>query len=64
MLQTAENVAERYGIPHERQDEYGVASQQRAAAARAAGRFDEEIVLLRTRRSEVDRATGRSRRRS
>ena len=37
MLQTAETVAQRYGISRERQDEYGVQSQQRAAAAAAAG---------------------------
>ncbi|MEP6940921.1 MAG: acetyl-CoA C-acyltransferase [Rudaea sp.] len=46
MLQTAENVARRYGIDRERQDRYGAQSQQRAAAAQAAGRFDDEIVPL------------------
>ncbi len=46
MLQTAENVARRYGIERERQDRYGAESQQRAAAAAAAGRFDEEIVPM------------------
>jgi len=46
MLATAENVAKRYGIPRERQDEYGARSQQRAAAAQAAGRFDAEIVPI------------------
>jgi acetyl-CoA C-acetyltransferase len=44
MLRTAETVAARYGISRERQDEYGVRSQQRAHAARTAGRFDREIV--------------------
>ena len=44
MLQTAETVAKRYNIPRDRQDHYGVQSQQRAAAARAAGKFDDEIV--------------------
>jgi len=44
MLQTAENVAKRYGIGRERQDHYGAQSQQRAAAAQAAGRFRDEIV--------------------
>lgn len=39
MLQTAENVAKRYGISKARQDEYGVNSQLRAAAAQAAGRL-------------------------
>src|SRR5499426_1868346 len=42
MLQTAEYVAKTYQISRERQDEYGVRSQQRAAAARAAGKFDAE----------------------
>ncbi len=46
MLQTAENVAQRYGISRERQDEYGARSQQRAAAAQAAGRFDAEIAPI------------------
>ena len=46
MLQTAENVSKRYGIGRDRQDEYGVRSQQRAAAAKAAGKFDDEIVPL------------------
>ncbi|MGE0582653.1 MAG: acetyl-CoA C-acyltransferase [Steroidobacteraceae bacterium] len=46
MLATAENVAKRYGISRERQDEYGARSQQRAAAAQAAGRFDAEIAAI------------------
>ena len=46
MLQTAENVARRYRIPREVQDRYGVQSQQRAAAAQAAGRFNAEIVPI------------------
>jgi acetyl-CoA acetyltransferase family protein len=44
MLQTAEVVAERYGISRERQDEYAFQSQQRTAAAQAAGKFDDEII--------------------
>ena len=44
MLDTAEVVAERYGIDRERQDEYGARSQQRASAAAAEGRFDQELV--------------------
>ncbi|MDE2289752.1 MAG: acetyl-CoA C-acyltransferase [Burkholderiales bacterium] len=59
MLQTAETVASRYGISRERQDEYGVQSQQRAAAAAAAGRFDAEIVPLTTRMAVADKASGR-----
>jgi acetyl-CoA C-acetyltransferase len=48
MLQTAEQVASRYGISKDDQDAYGVRSQQRAAAAQAAGRFDDEIVPMTT----------------
>jgi acetyl-CoA C-acetyltransferase len=48
MLRTAETVAERYGITLERQDEYGAQSQQRAHAARTAGRFEREIVPVTT----------------
>lgn len=44
MLQTAEIVAKRYGISREAQDEYALQSQQRTAAAQAAGKFDDEIV--------------------
>ncbi|MFN6943147.1 MAG: acetyl-CoA C-acyltransferase [Parvibaculum sp.] len=46
MLQTAENVAQRYNIPKERMDHFGAESQQKAAAARAAGKFAEEIVPI------------------
>jgi acetyl-CoA C-acetyltransferase len=46
MLQTAETVAKRYGISRQRQDEYGATSQQRAAAAQAAGKFTDEIVPM------------------
>jgi len=58
MLQTAEIVAKRYGIPKERQDEYGVQSQQRAAAAQAAGRFDAEIVPISVTMGVADKASG------
>jgi acetyl-CoA C-acetyltransferase len=58
MLETAECVARRYGISRERQDEYGVQSQQRAAAAREAGRFGEEIVPFTTTMAVTDKATG------
>jgi acetyl-CoA C-acetyltransferase len=58
MLQTAETVAARYKISKEAQDEYGVRSQQRAAAAQAAGRFAEEIVPLTTLMGTADKATG------
>ncbi|HVO46451.1 MAG TPA: acetyl-CoA C-acyltransferase [Steroidobacteraceae bacterium] len=54
MLQTAETVASRYNISRERQDEYGARSQQRAAKAQAAGRFDAEIAPLKTTMGVVD----------
>jgi len=58
MLQTAETVARRYNISRERQDEYGVRSQQLAAAAQAAGRFDDEIVPMTTVMGVADKASG------
>ena len=57
MLQTAEIVAKRYGISREAQDAYGLQSQQRTAAAQAAGRFDDEIVPLSATMNVVDKAT-------
>jgi acetyl-CoA C-acetyltransferase len=57
MLQTAEYVARKYDISRDRQDEYGVRSQQRAAAARAGGRFDAEIVPMTTRMKVTDKTT-------
>src|SRR5205823_7617959 len=59
MLQTAENVSTRYGIPREKQDAYGVQSQQRAAAAAAAGRFNDEIVPMTVTMGKADNATSR-----
>jgi acetyl-CoA C-acetyltransferase len=58
MLQTAETVAKRYGISRERQDEYGVQSQQRASAALAAGKFKDEIVPMTVTAGVVDKNTG------
>ncbi|MBP0618904.1 acetyl-CoA C-acyltransferase [Cupriavidus consociatus] len=58
MLQTAEQVAKRYGIGKDAQDAYGVRSQQRAAAALAAGKFDDEIVPMTTTMGVVE-ADGR-----
>jgi acetyl-CoA C-acetyltransferase len=58
MLQTAENVAQRYGIGREVQDRYGVESQQRAARARAEGKFQDEIVPITTKMKIIDKATG------
>ncbi len=58
MLETAEIVARRYEISRERQDEYALQSQQRTAAAQAAGRFDAEIVPLPSVMKVQDKATG------
>ena len=58
MLQTAETVAKRYQISRERQDVYGAQSQQRAAAAQAAGLFDAEIVPMTTIMGVADKASG------
>jgi acetyl-CoA C-acetyltransferase len=46
MIQTADNVAKRYGISREAQDEYALESQRRTAAAQQAGKFNAEIVPL------------------
>ena len=59
MLRTAETLAKRYNISRERQDAYGAQSQQRAAAAQAAGRFDAEIVPMTTIMGVADKASGR-----
>jgi len=58
MLQTAEQVSKRYDISKEAQDQYGVNSQLRAAAAQAAGKFNDEIVPMTTVMGVVDKATG------
>ena len=46
MLQTAEQVAKRYNISRDAMDEYGAGSQQKAVAAQAAGKFDDEIAPI------------------
>jgi acetyl-CoA acetyltransferase family protein len=58
MLQTAENVARRYGISREAQDLYALASQQRTALAQAQGRMSDEIVPITARQRVVDKDTG------
>ena len=58
MLETAEIVAERYGVSRERQDEYAFESQRRTAAGQQNGKFDDEIVPLKTKMKKVDKATG------
>jgi acetyl-CoA C-acetyltransferase len=58
MIETAEIVAQRYNVTREAQDEYALASQQRTAAAQAAGRFDAEIVPLDTTYLKLNKETG------
>ncbi len=58
MLQTAENVAKRYGISRERMDQYGAGSQQKACAAQAAGLFAEEIAPITVTAGVVDKLQG------
>ena len=58
MLDTAEVVARRYNISRETQDEYAVQSQQRTAAAQAAGKLDDEIVPLPSSMGVMDKETG------
>ena len=58
MLYTADFVAKKYGVSRERQDEYALQSQQRTAAAQAAGRFDAEIVPMPSWKYEQDKNSG------
>jgi len=57
MLQTAENVAKKYNVSREAQDEYALSSQQRTAAAQEAGRFDDEIVPMTTTKAVMNKET-------
>ena len=58
MLQTAEVVANRYNISREDQDAYALQSQQRTAAAQAAGKFNDEIVPMESVKIVVNKETG------
>jgi len=58
MIETAEIVAERYGVSRERQDQYALQSQQRTAAAQAAGKYKDEIVALAAKMKKLDKASG------
>jgi acetyl-CoA C-acetyltransferase len=58
MLQTAENVAKRYNISKQRQDEYGAASQQKACAAQEAGKFKDEIAAITVTAGVADAVLG------
>ncbi len=57
MLETAETVARRYDIGRDAQDAYGLQSQQRTAAAQAAGKFDDEIIPVTVEKVVFDKAT-------
>lgn len=59
MLETAEIVAERYGVSRDAQDAYAFQSQQRTAAAQQAGKFDDEIVPLPSVMKFKDKETGK-----
>ncbi len=58
MIDTAEIVAKRYGVSRERQDEYSLESQRRTAAARQAGKFDEEIAPISTKMGVMGSVAG------
>ena len=60
MLETAEVVADRYGISREAQDEYALQSQQRTAQAQTDRRFDAEIAPLPSVMTVTDKATGQT----
>jgi len=64
MLETAEIVADRYGVSREAQDEYAWSSQMRTAEAQREGRFDAEIVPVDTEILMTDRATGETTRKA
>jgi acetyl-CoA acetyltransferase family protein len=57
MLETADNVARRYKVSREAQDEYALESQRRTAAGQQAGRFDKEIVPLKTTKAVENKET-------
>jgi acetyl-CoA C-acetyltransferase len=58
MIETAEIVADRYGISREDQDQYALESQRRTASAQQAQRFKDEIVSLATKMKRIDKASG------
>jgi len=58
MIETAEIVADRYGVSREAQDQYSLQSQQRTAAAQAEGRYDAEIAPLTSIMTITDKETG------
>jgi len=58
MIETAEIVAERYGVSREAQDQYSLQSQQRTATAQAEGRYDAEMAPLTSTMTVTDKETG------
>jgi acetyl-CoA C-acetyltransferase len=58
MIETAEIVAERYGVSREYQDEYALQSQQRTAAAQAANKYADEIVPMPVKMAQTNKETG------
>ncbi len=60
MIETAEIVAERYGISREAQDAYGAQSQQRAAAGLEKGAFAEEIAPITVEKAVFDKEGNRT----
>lgn len=58
MLETAEIVAERYGVSREAQDAYALDPQQRTAHAQAEGRFEQEVVPVTATMTVTDKQTG------
>ncbi len=57
MLQTAEVVANRYGITRDQQDEYALQSQQRTASAQEAGKLDDELAPMKSTKIVIDKET-------
>jgi len=58
MIETADNVASRYGVSREAQDAYALRSQQRIASAQQQGLFNGEIVAMEVTMATTDKATG------
>ncbi len=61
MIETAETVANRYGISREEQDRFALSSQQRTATAQQVGSFDDEIIPIKTVKLVSDKETGETR---
>ncbi len=57
MIETADIVAKRYNVSREAQDQFSLASQQRMAAAQAAGLYKDEIAPMKTKMKKVDKET-------